>query len=194
MSLLDPLVCASDRLVALLQPLATGFERLTRLSAYRLAAFLYRACLFCMIGSTVISAVRRVPFVAELVRLGANPWDFAPRFLQDGVFLALGLLATVIVDRLVRECGRLAERAESGGLALGNSMREHPLYRAQSLALVIITARDAWWLYYLSPDLIGRFRDFAHVFWPVLAVLACHLQACQSSPPSRRLLLRPILA
>jgi hypothetical protein len=194
MNFLDPLAFASDRLVACLQPFASRFENVTRVSAYRLAAFLYRASLFCMIGSTVVSISRRVPFIAELVRLGASPWAFVPKLLQDGIFLAVGLLATIFVDRLVQECRGLADRAEAGGLALGNSMREHPYYRAQSFVLLIITARDGWWLFHLSPDLLGRFRDFAHVLWPIVAVLACHVQACRSLPPSRSTMLRPILA
>lgn len=194
MNPLDALVAASDRLVALLQPIATEFERFTSLSAYRLAAFLYRACIFLLAGSAVIGATRRVVFIAGLVQLGANPWVFAPRLIRDGLILAISFLAKIFVDRWVVECGRLADKAEGGSTPLGNSMREHPFHRAQSLFLIVIAAQEARWLFDLSPTLLGCFCDVARALWPILAILACHFHACQSTPRSPRPHLRPNLA
>ena len=194
MNPLDPLVGASDRLVACLQPVATQFERLTCISAYRLAAFLYRACTFLMVGVAILAAGRRVAFVMDMTRLGADPWAFAPRLVKDGVFLAISLVAKVFGDRWISECDRLADRAEGGAMPIGNSMRKHPFHRAQSLFLLVIAAREARWLFDLSPGFLGCFCDVARAFWPVLAILACHLHACQSSPPARRSGLRPALA
>jgi hypothetical protein len=186
MNPLDALVAASDRLVAWLQPIATEFERLTGSSVYRLAALSYRLSLFLMAGEITIGAARYIRFVRVLTEYGANPLVFFPRIIMDVYALIICAFAKFFVDRWIAECGRLADKAEAGGMPIGNSMRQHPFNRAQSLFLVLNGTRGALRLFDLPPDLLGCLCRFANALWPILAILAFHFHACQSSPPSRK--------